>query len=68
VAQSGAAAAREGGKHTLQVARRKSEVATASLLESIADHPGASLGIAVGAGILIGVIGPAMFRVGRKVS
>jgi len=68
VAQSGVAAALEGGKGALEAAKGKSEQATATLRDRIAKHPGATLGIAVGAGILIGLLGPAIVRSRSKPS
>ena len=62
VAQSGVAAVKQGGKSTLEAAKGKSELAAASLRDRIAKHPGATLGIAVGVGILIGLVGPAIVR------
>ena len=68
VAQSSVAAVKEGGKNTLEAAKEKSEQATASLRDRMADHPGATLGIAVGLGILIGLVGPAIVRSRRSAS
>jgi len=68
VAQSGVAAALEGGKNALEAAKGKGEQATASLGARMARHPGATLGIAVGVGILIGLVAPAIVRSRRRVS
>jgi hypothetical protein len=62
VAQSGMAAAKEDGRTALDAAKRKRDRASASLRGSIARHPGASLGIAVGVGILLGLVGSAIIR------
>ena len=68
VAQSGAAAVKEGAKNTIDAAKAKSELAAASLRARIAEHPGATVVIAVGAGILIGLVGQAILRSGRRAS
>jgi ElaB/YqjD/DUF883 family membrane-anchored ribosome-binding protein len=65
-AQSGVAAAREGGKRALEDTKRKGEEAAASLRHRMADHPGATLGIAVGFGVLIGLVGSAMIHSKRS--
>jgi ElaB/YqjD/DUF883 family membrane-anchored ribosome-binding protein len=67
-AESGLAAAKEGGRNTFEAAKEKGELATASLRGRIANHPGAAVGIAVGVGILIGLLGPAIVRSGRRAS
>ena len=68
VAQSGVAAVKEGGKTTLQAMKGKSEQATASLRGRVVKHPAATLGIAVGVGILIGMVGSAIVNSKRRVS
>jgi ElaB/YqjD/DUF883 family membrane-anchored ribosome-binding protein len=66
VAQSGVAAVKEGGRDTIDAVKEKGVQAKATLLDHVACHPGASLGIAVGAGILIGLMGPAILRSARR--
>jgi ElaB/YqjD/DUF883 family membrane-anchored ribosome-binding protein len=68
VVHSGVAAAREEGRSTIEAAKRRSGQATASLRDLTVNHPGTTLGIAVGLGVLIGLVGPAIFRAGRRAS
>ena len=62
VAQAGVAAAKEIGESAIEAARSKTDLATASLRGRIRRHPGAAVGIAIGVGILIGLVGPAVAR------
>jgi ElaB/YqjD/DUF883 family membrane-anchored ribosome-binding protein len=68
VAHSGVAAAKQSGKNTFETAKDKSALAAASLRNSISSHPGTALGIAVGVGILIGLVAPAIARSRRSAS
>ena len=61
-AQSGVVATKENGENIIEAAKDKGGRAAESLRDRIAGHPGASLGIAVGVGILIGLVGPAIVR------
>ena len=61
VAQSGLVAAKERGRTTLGVAR-------VSVRRRIAQHPGATVGIALGLGLIIGLVGPAIIRSRREKS
>ncbi len=67
-AQSGVAAVKEGGKNAAGAAKAKGERATESFRDSVGRHPEAALGIAVGVGILIGLVGPAIVRSRRRAS
>jgi ElaB/YqjD/DUF883 family membrane-anchored ribosome-binding protein len=67
-AQSGVAAVKAGGRNAAGVAKAKGEEATASFRDSVGRHPGAALGIAIGVGILIGLVGPAILRSRRRAS
>jgi ElaB/YqjD/DUF883 family membrane-anchored ribosome-binding protein len=67
-AQSGVAAVKEGAQNTSEAAKRRGELAVASLRDGISKHPGATLGIAVGVGVLIGLVGPALLRSRRRAS
>jgi ElaB/YqjD/DUF883 family membrane-anchored ribosome-binding protein len=62
VAQSGAAVAEEGAKNTLEAAKKRGQQATVSLRDRMVDHPGTTLGVAVGVGVLIGLLAPAILR------
>lgn len=62
VSHSAAVAARRSGRETLAAVRRKRELAAASLRGRIDDHPGATLGIAFGIGVLVGVLATAAIR------
>jgi ElaB/YqjD/DUF883 family membrane-anchored ribosome-binding protein len=61
-AQSGVTAIREGGRSALEAVKDKGDAEVASLRGYLVNHPGAALGIAVGAGFLIGLAGPAIAR------
>lgn len=68
VAHSGAAATKESGRNALGAVKRRSDLATVALRRGLVEHPGATLGIAVGVGILLGLMGPTLFRAARKSS
>ena len=59
VARSGVAAATECGTEAV---KRRGRQATVSVSDRIAGHPWATLGIAVGAGVIIGLLAPAIVR------
>jgi len=61
-AESGVAAVKEGGRERLAAAKDRSEEVAGTLRGRVVDHLGASLGIALGVGVLIGIVGPAILR------
>lgn len=65
-AHSGVAAIKEGGHSALEAARDKGEADAASLRGYVVNHPGTTLGLAVGAGFLVGLVGPAIARSMRR--
>jgi ElaB/YqjD/DUF883 family membrane-anchored ribosome-binding protein len=65
-AQSGVATAKAEVENAIAGAKRKGAQATASLRDHAARHPAATLGIAVGVGILIGVVGWAVVQSRRR--
>jgi ElaB/YqjD/DUF883 family membrane-anchored ribosome-binding protein len=67
-AQSGVTAIKEGGRSALEAVKNKGDAEVASLRDCLVDHPGAALGIAAGAGFLIGLAGPAIARSMRRSS
>lgn len=67
-AHSGVDAVRQSGRSAVAAAKKRGGLATASLRTRISDHPGATLGVAVGVGILIGLVGPAILRSRRRSS
>ena len=67
-AHSGLAEVREEGKNALDAAQAKGKRATANLRSQMEDHPGTTLGIAVGLGILLGLAGTAIVRSRGKAS
>lgn len=67
-AHSGAAALERSGKSAVRFVGEKGGAAAATLRGRMASHPAATVGIAVGVGILIGLAGPAIVRARRRVS
>jgi ElaB/YqjD/DUF883 family membrane-anchored ribosome-binding protein len=66
VAQSGVAAVKEGGRSAIEAAKDRGVSGAATIRSQVADHPGATLGIAVGAGVLVGLVVPAIVRSMRR--
>ncbi len=66
VADSSVAAAKETGRITVRTAKMSGTLATTAFRGRVARHPGMALGIAVGAGILIGLAAPAILALKRK--
>lgn len=66
VAQSGVVAAKESGRNAMVAAKEMGELKTATLRKSIATHPGATMGVAVGVGILVGFVGTVLFNARRN--
>lgn len=64
--RAGLAAARTGGKEAVEAARIQSRAATDTARRRVADHPGMAVGMAVVAGILIGLAAPALIRAARR--
>ena len=56
------------GRSRSGTAKGMSEWAAASLRSHIARHYGATLGLAIGVGILIGLVEPAVVHSGRRAS
>lgn len=55
-AHSGAAELRHGAQHAMETAKRSAADATASLRDTVAHHPIASIGIAAALGALLGLV------------
>ena len=61
-AHSGAAAFREGGKERMRAARSQGDRYVNAVRGRMAENPTATLGIAVGIGVIIGLAGAAFLR------
>ena len=68
VADSGAAAVKETGRITVRTAKAKGTLATTAFRSRVVSHPLMALGIAVGAGVLIGLVAPTILALKSKPS
>lgn len=67
-AHSGAAALERSGKSAIKFVEERGGAAAATLRGQMASHLGATIGIAVGVGILIGLVGPGIVRARKRTS